>query len=133
MNGVDIVGALLRADPAMLAMIPVERQKAGALPDNIELSALLLRSVSLIDRQTLKRGTVVRSVERVAVTVRAANYRDQVAVMKRSRTVCGGFVGDIAGAWRVSILTAGTGPDLRGFGNSFEQTQDFRVSFDAPA
>jgi hypothetical protein len=33
----------------------------------------------------------------------------------------------------VSILTAGTGPDVAGPNDSYEQTQDFRVSFDAPA
>ena len=41
------------------------------------------------------------------------------------------LTGDIGGALRVSILTAGLGPSLNGPGNSFEQTQDFRVSWDA--
>jgi len=49
------------------------------------------------------------------------------------RSACASRTGDFAGATNASILTAGTGPDARGPGNSFEQTQDFRVSFDAPA
>jgi len=33
----------------------------------------------------------------------------------------------------VSVRTAGQGPELRGIGDTFDQTQDFRVSFNEPA
>ncbi|KHA64274.1 hypothetical protein NI18_10330 [Sphingomonas sp. Ant20] len=97
------------------------------------LPAILIRSVTLIDRQRLKREALVRSVERVSVAVRAANYRDQKAAIKLIRRCCRDMTGDLSGCFRVSILTAGTGPDVGGPANSFEQTQDFRVSFDAAA
>ncbi len=133
MTGVDIVGALLNSDDALLAAIPAGQIKAGALPDGVVLPTLLVRMTSNVERQTLVRGATVRTIERISVTVRAASYRDQVAAMKLVVKTCAGRTGSIAGAANVSVLTAGRGPDLRGPGNSFEQTQDFRVSFDAAA
>jgi hypothetical protein len=133
MTGVDIVGALLNSDDALLAAIPAGQIKAGALPDGVVLPTLLVRMTSNVERQTLVRGATVRTIERISVTVRAASYRDQVAAIKLVVKACAGKTGSIAGAANVSVLTAGRGPDLRGPGNSFEQTQDFRVSFDAAA
>jgi hypothetical protein len=133
MTGVDIVGELLRAHVQLVAIVPLVNIKAGALPENAPLPALLVRCVSRVERQRLKRGTIIRYAERVSVTVRAASYRDQVAIMKMMLPICAGWTGDMPPAERISILSAGTGPDLTGPGNTFEQTQDFRVSFDAPA
>ena len=130
MTGVDIIGALLRQAPSLVAEA---RIKAGMLPDAVTLPALLVRSVSLIERLVLKRGAVVHQVERVAVTVRAASYREQVEIIKAARSRCAGWTGDMGAAERISILFAGIGPDVIGPGNSFEQTSDFRVSFDEPA
>lgn len=131
MTGGDIIGALLRADAAVAARVPESSIKGGRLPEAQPLPALLVRTVSLVDRQPLKRSGWVRSVARVAVTVRAASYRDQNEIIALVRMCCAGKTGDIGGAKRVSILTAGLGPDVNGPGGSFEQTQDFRVSFDA--
>ena len=133
MTGVDIIGALLVDDRAATDIAPPVRIKAGALPENVVLPAFLVRLVSSVERQALKRRGTVRTVDRVSVTVRAATYAEQTAAIGVIRRACAGRTGDIAGASSVSILTAGTGPDARGPGNSFEQTQDFRVSFDAPA
>lgn len=129
--GVNIVGELLRAAAPVVAVVPVERIKAGSLPENAELLALLLRTVSSVEVQKLVRGTYTRTTDRVAVTVRAASWREQVAVMQLVKTACAGRTGNIGGGLRVSILTAGLGPDVRGPANSFEQTLDFRVSYDA--
>lgn len=129
--GVNIVGALLRANAPVLAVVPIELIKAGSLPENAVLPALLLRTVSSTERQHLVRGSTPRTVDRVAVTVRASSWREQVQVMQLVKTACAGLTGDIGGGVRVSILTAGLGPDVRGPANSFEQTQDFRVSYDA--
>ncbi len=132
MTGMEIVGELLRANAAVTAMVSAEWIKGGALPDNAPLPSLLVRTVSLTDDQPLRRGPMVRSTARIAVTVRARDYREQRAVIKAVRTVCNGFTGDLAGAERIAILTSGLGPDLNGPNGSFEQTQDFRVTFDAP-
>jgi len=133
MTGVDIVGELLNSDEALIAAIPGVQIKAGALPDGVDLPTLLVRMTSNVERQMLKRGPTVRTMERISVTVRAESYRDQVTAMKLVVKACAGRTGSIAGADNVSVLTAGRGPDLRGPGNSYEQTQDFRVSFDAAA
>jgi hypothetical protein len=130
-DGVLIVGALLRASDALTSIVPAKWIKAGALPDNVVLPALLLRCVSSVERQPLKRGGTTRTTDRIAVTVRSNGYREQRAVIKLVKACCAGKTGDVGGGLRVSILTAGTGPDLRGPGNSYEQTQDFRVSYDA--
>ena len=130
MTGVDIIAARLLAAPGVTSLVPVANIKQGALPENAPLPALLLRSVSAVELLTLKRGAVVRYVERVSVAVRAASYRDQVAVMKAVLAAAAGWTGDMAPAMRIAITSAGKGPDLRGPGNSFEQTRDFKVLFD---
>lgn len=132
MSGTAIIGALLRTDAALLQRVPAERIKAGRLPDGVALPALLVRTVSVVERHPLRRGPWERTTARISVAVRAASYADQIAVMKLVKAACAGRTGDIGGAERVSILTAGTGPDASGPGDTFEQTQDFRVSFDAP-
>lgn len=131
MNGATIVGELLRASAALTVVVPAERIKGGRLPEGSDLPAVLVRTASSVERQTLKRGATTRTVDRVAVTVRAASWREQTAIIALLKTVCAGRVGEVAGAKAVAIITAGTGPDLDGPGGSFEQTQDFRVSFDA--
>ncbi|WP_109808415.1 hypothetical protein [Sphingosinithalassobacter portus] len=132
MSGVTIIGALLNASTAVTAKVPSARIKAGQLPDGVALPALLVRGVSLIERKELKRGAIVRVTERVSVTVRADSYRDQRAIIAEGlvRNACAGFVGDLASFSRVSVTDGGCGPDLIGPANSFEQTQDFRVSFE---
>lgn len=132
MTGVDIIGALLGSDQEFLTIVSADSLKAGMLPDGVQLPAGLLRLVSSVEpRPPLKRGETMRTVDRVSFTVRAQSYRDQRRVIKRARAVCAGRVGNIGGAASVSILMAGTGPDVNGPANTFEQTIDFRVSFDA--
>lgn len=130
MTGADIIGALLRDPAEGLEPVAPSSIKAGRLPDGISLPALLVRVTSTIERQPLKRGTVVRTVDRVSVTVRANSYDEQRAVMIWVRQRCAGKTGDVGGGTRVSILTAGTGPEIDGPASSFERTQDFRVSYD---
>jgi hypothetical protein len=130
-QGVDIIGALLRDAEPIVAAVPIASIKAGSLPENAELSAILVRCISSVERDKLKRGAWTRTIDRIAVTVRTASYREQRTLIKLITTACAGKTGDIGGGVRVSILSAGIGPDVRGPGNSFEQTHDFRVSYDA--
>ncbi len=128
MTGADIIGALLLNDPP----VPAGQIKEDRLPDNVALPAFLVRTISSVDRQTLKPGALVRQTDRIAVTVRAGSVKERKAAIKWIRECCAGKTGEIAGALRVSVLTAGKGPSVNGPGNSYEQTQDFRVSFEAP-
>ena len=131
MTGVEIVGAVLRAADPVLALVAVERIKGGKLPDDVALPALLVRTISMSERQKLKRVGKVRLTDRVSVTVRAASYADQLAVIQAVKDACAGLTGNVGGGESVSILNAGSGPDLIGPGDTFEQATDFRVSFDA--
>ena len=133
MTGADVVGELLRGANALTAKVLAASIKAGRLPDGVALPALLVRTVSVVDRQPLKRGPTRRRTDRVAVTVRAASYRDQVDVIRILRSVADGWLGSKVGAQSATILLAGTGPDVAGPADTFEQTQDLRVSFDEPA
>lgn len=134
MSGVDIIGALLLGSAEARAFAAEGSILSEFLPEDVVLPAFLVRSVSLTDRQPLRRGPMVHSSERIAVTVRARNYDEQRRGMKIVRSICGGFVathlGDVT---NVSVLTDGTGPDVIGPGNTSERTQDFRVSFNADA
>lgn len=131
MTGALIIGELLRADAALAALVPEERIKAGRLPDDVALPAVLVRIISENERQKLKRTGWERVIALVSVSVCAESYRQKDTIIGLVRSCCAGRTGDVGGGKSVSILTAGKGPDLIGPGNSFEQSQDFRVSFDA--
>ncbi len=131
MSGVTIIGALLEADGPVTAAVGTI--KAGRLPDNVVLPALLVRSTSQVERIHLRRTGEVRITERVSVAVRADNYRDVGVIIKAIRTACAGKIGTIAGFSAVSVLSAGVGPDIIGPADTYERTHDFMVGFNEPA
>lgn len=133
-TGADVVCERLRADGVLTAIVPVEKIKAGALPENIELPAILVLVVTSIDRETLAREGPTRFIDRIEVKVRATSYRQQRRIIGLiGKAVPVDYADAIAGAERVSILKAGRGPDLRGPGGSFDQSRDFRASGEIPA
>lgn len=132
MSGAMIVGTVLRDSPDVVARVRPAAIEVGRLPANTPLPLLLVRTVSEIERQPLKRQGWVRRVERVSVAIRAESYRDQKDILRTVNAVVVGLKGDLFGCRNVSILATGVGPDVDGPGDSFEQTHDFRVSFDAP-
>jgi hypothetical protein len=135
MSGGEILGDWLRADAALTEGVKPAAIKGGRLVDNEALPVLLVRSLSIVDRQTLALEAMVRMTERVSVTVRAATYRDRASIMRilRSAGRAGIVIPAMGDARNISILTAGAGPELNGPGNSFERSQDFTVTYDAPA
>ena len=130
-DGVEIVSTLLREYAGFADILEAENIKGGALPENAPLPALLVRSVTTTDRKTLDGTEKGPVFERVSVAVRAANYRDQRTIMKLVKACCAGKIGNIPDVTRWSVTSAGKGPDLRGPGNSYEQTRDFRVFYNA--
>lgn len=133
MTGVEIVGTLLRQYEPLAAEVPHRFIKAGALPDDAQMDALLIRSVSLTDRQFLKEGSLASVVERVSVTVRASSYARQKLLIRLVRQACRGFTGAMGDATEIAVRPNGQGPDVRGSDDSYQQAQDFRVAFTAPA
>jgi len=129
MTGADLVGALLLADAPVLEKVATASIKAGKLPDDVVLPALLVRVVSSVERPRLKRVGSILMTDRIAVMVRAVSYIDQTDIIGLVREACAGKTGAVGGGTNVSILNAGTGPDLIGPGDTFEQTIDFRVSY----
>lgn len=132
MSGVDIIGTLLAGHEPLVTVVPPTSIKQGRLPDGVPLPALLIRTTASNEWQALSRGSSVPTTDLVSVAVRAKSYREQKAVMKLIVAACAGRTGTIAGFANVAVLTAGAGPDVSGPADSYEQTQDFRVSFDAP-
>jgi len=130
MSGIAIVGALLQAHEPLTAAVTAGNIKAGRLSDTAALPTLRLVSISRTERQPLKRGDTVRVTERIAVTARVESYREIGPLLMLVRAGCAGKIGTIAGFERTAVLTAGTGPDVLGPGDSFERTQDFSVTFD---
>lgn len=135
MDGAEIMGDVLRKNVALTSVVRAPAIKGGRLADEEGLPVLLVRSLSIVDRQALALEAMVRTTERISVTVRAASYRDRKAIMGllRSAGRAGMVIDALDDARNISVLTAGAGPELNGPGNSFERNQDFYVSYDAPA
>lgn len=132
MSGTKIIGDLLRANAAVLAEVPADRIKGGQLPDAITPPALLVREISGVEMVHLQRVGSVRMTERIEVTVRAGSYREQQTIIRLVRNACAGVTGTRSGFDGVYVENAGKGPDLIGPGNTFEQSQDFKVGFNEP-
>lgn len=129
MAGTDIIGALVVADAAILALVPLAAIKLGRLPEPSPPRAILIRSVSEVERHTLTQGAHSRVTERVSVAIRAEHYDMVRDVLRLVRTACNYKISTIAGHGGVSVRTAGTGPELTGPDGSFERTLDFRVTY----
>lgn len=132
MSGVDIIGELLGEDPNRPVSVAAESIRMGDFPAGSSRPLFLVAEVSQVERQTLKRGATVRTIDRVAVTGHFDNVRDRKTLMGWVKNCCAGRTGTIAGFANVSILTAGRGPDSPGPNGSYLKTQDFRVSYDSP-
>ena len=133
MSGAAIIAELLVEDPVFDTAADQDRLKEDRFPEGVGLPAYLIRTISGADRSRLTAGHFVRSTERVSVTVRAASAEDRRDEIARVRRACADKLGDIAGCFRVAVTTAGLGPSLLGPNDTFEQTLDFSVSFDAQA
>lgn len=133
MSGVAIVGQLLLAHAPLVDLIPPDSLQEDRLPDNVQLPALIVREISSVEWQALSPGAAIPTTDRVSVTVRARSSMERRAIILLVRAACADRVGVIAGFTGVSVRTAGRGPAVAGPADSFEQNQDFRVAFNAPA
>jgi hypothetical protein len=135
MTGAEIIGELLRTDEPLTAVVREEAIKGGKLSDDEAVPVLLVRSISIVDRQTLALEEKVHVTERVSVTVRAGSYRQRATIMPlvRSAGRAGLVIPAMDNATNISVLTAGAGPELMGPGDTYERNQDFTVSYDTPA
>ena len=130
MNGVIAVRSLLVADIGLTALVPLSRIAAGMLPQGIDLPAILLMSVSSVDRNVPAPGPNRRVTERVQVTVLARTYPETKAILAAARKAAADQMPVIDGLTDVTIHTDSAGPDFLDEETGIHmQTQDFRVSF----
>ena len=133
MSGVSVIGELLNGYAPLTGIIPVARIKAGDLPQGVELPALAVTSVSVVDTNMLSTGEKRRIRERVRVTVLAPNYRNKTAIMRLVKLACADKRGNFADMTDVSVLTDGAGPDfMSDDATIWMSTQDFSVSGNEP-
>lgn len=132
-TGASILGGVLRDDANFVALVPLGNIKGGRIPAGASLPVAMVRTTSSIELAKLKRGAVKRMVDRITLTIRAASWSDQQKLIAMAQSVAGGRTGDIGGALRVAIRALAAGPDLDGPGDSFEQSTDFRVTYEISA
>ena len=132
MSAAAIMRALLLGHAPVTALVPAARIVAGNVPDG-SLPAIGITEISGVEQDTIVRASRTLVTARVQVTVYAASYPQQKAILKAAKLGAGVFTGQIAGYAVRSVLRDMVGPDL---GDpkipSFEQSRDFKVTFIEP-
>lgn len=130
MSAEKVIYALLKADPALAALVG-DRIYPGFVPMGKPLPALAYNQVSRVESSKLGlRGGTVVVRSRIEVTAQAKTYPSKKAVLDAVRAACKNRQGLIAGVEVDSVLVDTTGPDLRDDDAGIEmQSQDFRVTF----
>ncbi|PIG29404.1 hypothetical protein CLU93_3712 [Janthinobacterium sp. 35] len=134
MSAVKVMRALLQANSAVVALVPLERVDAGTVPQESELPAIGIREIGRNEFATVARAekrVLVRS--RVQVTVYAKSYPEQKAVLLAAKLGPGVHTGVVAGVTVRSVVRGEVGPDLsEEDAGIFEQSRDFIVSYIEP-
>lgn len=132
MSAVAIMRALLVGHAPVTELVPAARIVAGNVPDG-SLPAIGITEISGVEQDTVTRAARTLVTARVQVTVYAASYPQQKAILKAAKLGDGVFTGQIAGYAVRSVLRDMVGPDL---GDpkipTFEQSRDFKVTFIEP-
>jgi len=127
---VKAIRALLLADGAVLARVPVDSIAAGDIQPDAVLPAIGITEVGgapigAIDAQA--EYSLVTS--RVQVTVVAQEYPEVQEVLGLVRRACNFQRGDIAGVDVVSVLRDTVGPDLEDAAGNPVKSIDFKVTY----
>jgi len=132
MSAAAIMRALLVGHAPVTALVPVARIVAGNVPDG-SLPAIGITEISGVEQDTVARASRTLVTARVQVTIYAASYPQQKAILKAAKLGAGVFTGQIAGYAVRSVLRDMIGPDL---GDpkipTFEQSRDFKIAFIEP-
>ncbi len=134
MSAVKVIRALLQANSAVVALVPLERVVAGTVPQESEFPAIGIKEIGSNEFVTVARAekrVLVRS--RVQVTVYAKSYPEQKAVLLAAKLGPGVHTGVVAGVTVRSVVRGEVGPDLsEEDAGIFEQSRDFIVSYIEP-
>lgn len=131
MDAVTAMRAVLVADASLISLVPAVRIQAGVMPQGTPLPAVILQSISRQDNNIPAPGITRFVWERVQVTVLAANYPQQKAVLAAVRRAAADVLYPaVPGISGVTIHTDGAGPDMSNDDASiFIGSQDFRVKY----
>src|SRR5688572_15144732 len=112
MSGAAIVGTLLRANAALIAVVPAAKIFNGVIPINTVLPAISITEVSAVDTRTLRMTETPLITSRVQVTVQTKNYAQQKQVIELIRKALPHTRGTV-GSYSVDrILPDSAGPDM---------------------
>ena len=130
MNGVAALRQVLIADAALTALVPATRIVAGVMPQGTALPAVSIASVSANNRNLPSPGVNRHVVERVQVTILAANYPSQKAIVAAAKKAAADTFPTVSGLSRVTIHAESNGPDFMNEGASiYLGSVDFRVTY----
>ena len=134
MSGVQIIVAQLLGNAAVNAIAPDDNIVGGALPQEASLPALQVETISEMDLQVLKRGAFRLVTERVQVRALGRDYAEAHELIKAAKRACADTFPTIPGLQRISILSAGGGPEgLHIPTGAPSRTHDFKVRYLEPA
>lgn len=131
MSDVIAVTYLLLHSGPLLAAVPAARITPGKLPEKSALPAVSVRHITGTRRKTVD-GSIANQLctGRVQITVHAANYAQQKAVLKLVRTALPATRGTINGVVVDSIEHALDGPDMSDDeAEIYEESVDYWVRF----
>ena len=112
MSAVKVVRYLLAHNAPLLAVVPATEIMAGILPQDVALPALGVMHVSTTRQHLIAGSATELCTSRVQVTVQAADYPTQKAVLALVRAALKRQRGVIAGVDVKSVLSDVEGPDF---------------------
>lgn len=121
---------LLTQNPALTAIVPVDRIVVGRLERGTILPAVVVSHVSTIRRPVVRRGATEFCTSRVQVTIFAKSYPDQDAAQKLVRKALPPTRGAVIGVDVDDIQSGGDGPDIPDdVADIYMGSSDFIVTF----
>jgi Protein of unknown function (DUF3168) len=131
MSGVKIIRTLLAADLPLLSLVPATRIMAGVLPQATALPAVSVTEVSTVELPHIDAQSPTTLVDaRIQVTVMAADYPAQKALLDAVRKAVNYQRGVVGGIVVTSVRRGSNGPDFvdadAGF---YMQSVDFHVIY----
>jgi len=130
MHAEKIAMALLTGNAPLLAAVPAASMYPGIVAQGVPLPAVGVSFIDAVEIETIDAQAYALKQARISVTVHAADYPTQKAVLALVRTAMRYQRGVIAGVPVASIVGAGDGPDLRDDDPPiYRQSLDFLVTF----
>lgn len=130
MSDVAVIRHLLASNSGLTAVVPVARIKCGPLEQGVALPAIQVSSISAPTWKPIRRGSVLTYRARVQVTVHAANYPSQKAVLSLVKAALPRAHGSIAGVDVASLVHDSDGPDFGDYdAGIFQQSVDYILTF----